>query len=192
MRHRVLSAAGVLVITSSFSIGCGAPSPSTPPNPAGPAAPVATPTPIPVPTPTPTPAAIACGKPTPPPLHTFRVKVQTDLGYKKVLDSRVLVGEDATYCSALGYPGNIFVVRDENAPDAVTCGNLVAGLSSQTGRYGPNWYWNDEPCRPAGEGGDDPGCKQHPTNQYMIFAFGPGTYTACGDDDRVCFGITIE
>jgi hypothetical protein len=149
------------------------------------------PTPTPLPTPTPTPAAIACGKPTPPPLYGFRVKVHSDLGYKKVLDSRVLVGRDTAYCTSLGYPGDICVVRDENAPDAVTCGNLVTGLASQTDRYGPNWYFNDEPCRAAGEGGDAPGCKQHPTNQFMVFAFGPGTYSACGDDDRICHGVTI-
>jgi hypothetical protein len=191
MRHRAIVGSGILVISALFSISCGGQSPATIPNPAGPA-PTPTPTPVPVPTPTPTPSEIACGKPTPPPLHTFRVKVHSDMGYKKILDSRVLVGRDAAYCASLGYPGDICVVRDENAPDAITCGNLVAGLSSQTGRYGPNWYWNGEPCRPVGEGGDDPGCRQHPTNQFMVFAFGPGTFTACGDEDRVCFGINVK
>jgi hypothetical protein len=119
------------------------------------------------------------------------VKVGNDQGYKKVLDSRVMV-EGAAYCNALGYPGNICVARDEGAPDAITCGNLLTGIASQTGRYGPNWYWNDKPCRPAGDTGEDPGCKQHPTNQFFVFAFGPGTYSACGDNDRVCFGIEIK
>ena len=191
MRHRAFAGVGPIVVTVVFSICCGGPSPATIPNPAGPA-PAPTPTPVPTPSATPTPAAAACGKPTPPPLYTFRVHVQTDLGYKKILDSRVMVGRDADYCNGLGYPGDICVVRDENAPDAVTCGNLVAGIASQTGRYGPNWYWNDQPCRPIGEGGDAPGCKQHPTNQFMVFAFGPGTYSLCGDNDRVCHGLTIE
>ena len=63
-----------------------------------------------------------------------------------------MVGRDEKYCAGLGYPGEICVVRDDNAVDAVTCGNFVAGIASQTGRHGPNWYWNDQPCRPAGEG----------------------------------------
>jgi hypothetical protein len=191
MRHLARTGASLLAVTGIFSIGCGGPSPVTS-NPAGPAPPAATPTPVPTPSATPAPAETACGKPSPPPLYSFRVKVHLDLGYKKVVDSRVMVGRDAAYCGELGYGGDICVVRDENAPDAVTCGNLVAGVASQTGRYGPNWFWNDQPCRPAGEGGDAPGCKQHPTNQFMIFAFGPGTYSACGDGDRVCHGITIE
>lgn len=193
MSHHVLARrVSFIVVTTFVSVSCGGPSPATNPNPAGPVPPAATPTPAPTPSASPTPSATACGKPTPGPLYSFRVKVHSDMGYKKVLDSRVMVGKDSAYCASLGYPGDICVVRDENAPDAVTCGNLVAGIASQTGRYGPNWYWNDEPCRPIGEGGDAPGCKQHPTNQFMVFAFGKGIYSACGDNDRVCHGITIE
>jgi hypothetical protein len=191
MKNRPWRNAG-LVCACAWIAGCGGPNPSTTPNPVSSTTPTPAPTPIPVPTPTPTPAEIACNNPSPPPLHTFRVKVHSDLGYKKILDSRVMVGYDAAYCATLGYPGDICVVRDENAPDAVTCNNFVAGKSSQTGRWGPNWYWNDQPCRAIGEGGDAPGCKQHPTNQFMLFAFGPGTYAACGDDDRVCKEIVIK
>ncbi len=188
MKQSALVGASVLAATAALSAGCGGQTAATA-NPVAPA-PVATPTPV--PTPTPTPAAIACGKPTPAPLYTFRVKVQDDFGWRKVLDSRAMVGKDAAYCASIGYPGNICVVRNEDAPDAVTCGNLVAGLSSQTGRYGPNWYWNDQPCRPIGDPDNAAGCKQHPTNQFQVFAYGPGVYSACGDNDRVCYGITID
>jgi hypothetical protein len=129
--------------------------------------------------------------PSPPPLYSYRVKVHLDQGFKKVLDSRVMV-QGASYCASLGYPGDICVVRDENALDAVTCGNFLSGSASQTGRYGPNWYVNDVPCRGIQEGGDAPGCKQHPTNQFFVFAFGPGIYSACGDNDRVCHGLEIR
>jgi hypothetical protein len=175
---------GIALIVGTVAAGCGGSGALTP-------NPIPTPTPVPAPTPTPTPAAIACGSPAPPPLYAFRVKVGNDQGYKKVLDSRVMVQGEA-YCNGLGYPGSICVARDEGATDAITCGNLLTGIASQTGRYGPNWYWNDEPCRPAGDEGDAPGCKHHPTNQFFVFAFGPGTYSACGDNDRVCFGIEID
>jgi len=181
-------AVGLGAVIVGILAGCGGGGSVSTPNPV----PTVAATPTPAPTPTPTPAAIACGKPTPPPLYGFRLKVHDDQGFKKILDSRVLVGRDAAYCASLGLPGDICVVRDEHADDAVTCGNLVAGLSSQTGRYGPNWYWNDKPCRPAGEGEQEPGCKQHPSNQFFALAFGPGTYTSCGDNDRVCHGIEIQ
>jgi hypothetical protein len=171
-----------------IAAACGGPNPSTP-NPVP--SPIVRATPPPTPTPTPTPAEIACGAPAPPPLYSYRVKVQIDNGYKKILDSRVMV-KGAAYCATLGYPGEICVVRDENATDAVTCGNFVSGVASQTGRYGPNWFYNDTPCRGVGEGGDAAGCKQHPTNQYFVLAFGPGIYSACGDSDRVCHGIEID
>jgi hypothetical protein len=184
MRTSIFTTVGLAACT--LAAGCGGSNASVTPT-----VPVSQPTATPLPTPTPTPAAIACGSPSPPPLYSFRVKVGNDQGYKKVLDSRVMV-KDAAYCNALGYPGSICVARDEGAPDAITCGNLLTGIASQTGRYGPNWYWNDKPCRPAGDAGEDPGCKQHPTNQFFVFAFGPGTYSACGDNDRICFGIEIQ
>jgi len=190
MTNRVAPLGLLLLVLVAFA--CGGPNPSTP-NPlpsssprSGPA-----PTPVPVPTATPTPAAIHCGAPLPPPLYTFRLKVHLDQGFKKVLDSRVMV-RDAAYCASIGQPGDICVIRNELAADAVTCGNKAAGVASQTGRYGPNWYWNDQPCRGIQEGGDAPGCKQHPSNQFFVFSFGPGVYSACGDGDRVCHGIDIK
>jgi hypothetical protein len=154
--------------------------------------PIGGPTPPPA-TPTPTPAPVAsCGSPAPPPLYGFRLKVQNDQGYKKVLDSKPLVGKDAAYCASVGQAGDICVVRDEGAVDADGCNYAVVGIASQTGRPGPNWYWNDKPCRPANVGGEEPGCRLHPTNQFLVFAFGPGTYSACGDKDRVCHGIEIN
>jgi hypothetical protein len=165
--------------------GCGGSSAPSPTTPAGPGAPVATPTPAPTPIAT-------CGSPAPPALYSFRLKVQNDQGFKKVLDSKPLVGKDAAFCTSIGQPGDICVVRDEGASDAVGCNYAVVGMASQTGRPGPNWYWNDKPCRGANQGGDEPGCRHHPTDQFLVFAFGPGTYSACGDNDRVCFGIEVN
>ena len=183
MTNRFIAGTGLALVALTW--GCGGSSTPSPTTPAGPASPVATPTP------TPTPVA-ACGSPAPPPLYGFRLKVQNDQGFKKVLDSKPLVGRDRAYCTSVGQSGDICVVRDEGAADAVGCNYAVVGIASQTGRPGPNWYWNDKPCRGANQGGEEPGCRQHPTDQFLVFAFGPGTYSVCGDKDRVCHGIEVN
>ena len=157
--------------------------------------PASNPTPIPVPiaTPTPSPANLLAETycvPAPPPLYGVRVKVHSSFGYKKILDSRALVGRDARYCSAIGYPGDICVVKNENDPQAVTCNNLAMGKATDTDRYGPTWSWEGQPCRPAGEGGNEPGCRNHESNQFLVYAFGSGSYTACGSNG-VCNAIVI-
>jgi hypothetical protein len=171
-------------------ISCGGSDPGT--------APSANPTPVPVAQSTPTPAPLARNLqpdtycvPKPPPLAYLRVKVHDDRGYKKILDARAVVGPDAQFCAAQGQGGTVCVVRDENDPQAVTCNNLLAG-KSDTGRYGPNWFYNDDkPCRPIGDGGNDPGCRLHETNQFLVYAFGPGKYTACSED-AVCTDFIVE
>ena len=145
---------------------------------------VPTPTPIAVPTPTPAPtaenlqAATYC-VPMPPPLFDFKIKLHQDFGNKKILDSRAIVGPDAAHCASINIGGTVCVVRREEDPQATTCNNLVVG-KSDSGLYGPNWFdGNDRICRPAGEGGNDPGCRHHETNQYLVYVFGSGTFTAC-------------
>ena len=189
---RLLNASVVALFLGAFA-ACGGGG-NTGPNPGPSSTPVATPTPS--PTATPTPAAIACNPPIPPPLYGFRMKVQIDQGYRKVLDSRALVGRDAAYCSLLGQGGDICVVRNEEDPQAVTCSNLVVGVAKDTGRYGPQWGYvppggfNTLPCRPADQAGQEAGCKNHDSNQYFVIAFGPGTFVACGENG-VCHGLEI-
>ncbi len=172
---------GMLLVFAS----CGGSSPISPtPNPT----PTATATPV--PTPTPEPPEIAC-TPVPPVIYGFLVKVHDDQGWKQILDSRPQI-RDRAYCNSIGYPGEICVVRDENDPQAVTCANRVTGKAKDTMRYGPTWDWNGKPCRAIGEGGDEPGCKNHPTNQFLVFAFGPGDYTACAENNVGCKTYTVE
>ena len=169
--------------------GCGGGTSTSPgPNP--------TPTPVPQPTPTPTPVPANLQPetycvPPPPPTNSLRVKVHADFGHKKILDSRALVGPNADYCSAIGYPGTVCVVRNENDPQAVTCNNLAVGKAADTGRYGPTWYYNDKPCRGIDEGGNDPGCRNHESNQFLVYAFGPGNFGAC-TETGICQGLRIE
>src|SRR5215468_10670435 len=71
------------------------------------------------PAPTPTPENLDKDTycvPAPPPFVGFKVKIQNDLGWKKVLDARALVGPDAAYCASIGQTGNACVVRNEGDP----------------------------------------------------------------------------
>jgi hypothetical protein len=156
-------------------------------------APVPTPAATPVPAPTPLPeneqADTYC-VPSPPPLFDIRIKVHQDFGYKKILDARAIVGPDPAYCASINAGGTVCVVRREDDPEAATCNNLLMG-KSDSGLYGPNWFYNDDTvCRPAGEGGNDPGCRQHETNQYLVYVFGPGKFTACSAD-ALCSSIDV-
>lgn len=178
----------LLLLTLSL-ISCGG-SPATAPST------VATPAPIPIvaaPTPAPKPENLQTDTycvPMPPPLFDFKLKVHQDFGYKKILDSRALVGPDAAHCASINAGGTVCVVRREEDPQAATCNNLVVG-KADSGLYGPNWFDSDDRlCRPAGEGGNDPGCRQHETNQYLVYVFGPGRYTACSAS-AVCTTIEI-
>ena len=180
-----------LLLATGLS-ACGGGSPATAPNAASTPPPVLLPV-TPVPTPTPVPENLQKDTycvPAPPPFVTMRVKVQTDLGWKKVLDARALVGPDTNYCSSIGQPGSVCVVRTEDDPQAVTCNNLVVGIADDTGRYGPTWFVNDTPCRAIGEGGNDPGCRNHDTNQFLVYAFGPGVYAACAHN--ICKELEIK
>ena len=181
-----------LALSLAFGLAaCGGGSTNPTPNP------TPVPTPTPTPTATPTPAAIACSAPLPPPVNGWRVKVQNDGGYRKVLDSRALVGPSVAYCSALGFGGDTCVARNEEDPQAVTCQNLVVGVATDTQRYGPTWSWippggfTPQPCVPAGTVGQEPGCKNHPDNQYFIFAYGPGTFSPCAANG-VCGGFVVQ
>jgi hypothetical protein len=189
MKH--LYAIVFLLSMGLLASSCGGGGGATGPNPG----PSATPTPTPTPTATPN-AEIACNPPIPPPLYGWRIKVQIDNGFRKILDSRALVGRDAAYCGALGLGGDICVVRNEEDPQAVTCSNRVVGKAADTGRYGPTWSYippggfTPQPCKAINAPGQDPGCKNHDTNQYFVIAYGPGTFAACGENG-VCHGFEI-
>jgi hypothetical protein len=181
----------LLLLTLCF-ISCGG-DPATAPD----AVPTPTPVPIPVPTATPSPSGPNLQEdtycvPAPPPLADLRIKVHQDFGFKKVLDARALVGPDAAHCASINMSGTVCVVRREDDPQAATCNNLVVG-KADSGLYGPNWFYNDDTfCRSSGEGGNEAGCRQHETNQYLVYAFGPGRYTACSAGaDPVCATIEI-
>ena len=78
--------------------------------------PVATPTPVPTPTPDPNvpPAGSGCGKPYPPPISRFKVKVLYKEKEYYTVDSTPLVGPNAEYCASVGFPDRtICTIRQE-------------------------------------------------------------------------------
>lgn len=196
----MLKANQVLVVGAAMMLAsCGS----------SPVGPTPSPTPIPtaVPTPPPTPSPSTTDPsspvycvPAPPPLYTFRIKVFADVGYRKLLDATPQV-KDKAYCTAVELPGDICVVRTEGDPMAVTCGNAVAGIASDTRRYGPTWYKADRHpkdtgsfgklCRPPTDTSDELGCRNHETNQFLVWAYGVGYYTGCGANGA-CHTFFVE
>lgn len=175
-----------------FLASCGGDDPAA--TPSAPQAPVVVVPPAPTPAPTPVAENLRPDTycvPAPPPFFDFKLKIHDDRGWKKILDVKALVGPDGAYCASQNQGGTVCVVRRENDPQAVTCTNLVSGISD-TGRYGPNWFYNDHTvCRPIGVGDNDAGCRLHETNQYLVYAFGPGKYTAC-HENATCTSIVIK
>ena len=101
-------------------ISCGGSNPSPPTSPAP--APTLAPTPQPTPTPL---APLACD-PTPPPLHGVKVKIHSDSGYRKTMDSRPLVADIDNYCQRTGQDGRFcFTLRIYEHAGRQVSGNCV-------------------------------------------------------------------
>ena len=162
----------------------------------------------PQPTPTPTPGAVpdddiivvdpgggggvtsgTCGAPFPPSVARFNVKVHSHQADRYVLDSTPLVGPDAEYCARVGFPDRSFCpVRAEGNPERQACEAAIVGAADDTGRSGPTWTANGGACDGSDHGGAS--CVNHPSNQYLAFAYGAGTFRACAATG-VCGAITL-
>ncbi len=185
------SAALLAVLLVAFACGGGDQSTSKPaPLPdAGSLIPVA---PAPQPTATPTPGSEpdedplpavpaggsgSCGEPVPPPVSRMNVGVLGHSGDNVLLDSTPLVGPDAAYCRLIGYTdGRLYCpVRPEGSPDRFACEALRVGTAADTGRIGPTWTIDGRPCN----GSPGNGCVNHASNQFLVYAYGTGTFRAC-------------
>lgn len=149
--------------------GCGDDSsnPTTPPAPA----------PTVTPAPTPTPVSPACS-PTPPALYGIQIKILNAGGYRKTLGATPLVANYDGYCGKVGFDPNQWfcTTRPDGDPSRAACDALAVGRSGDTGRFGPTWYWEGKPCAQTG---DQQGCENHPTDQFLAYAKGSGEYAAC-------------
>jgi len=117
----------------------------------------------------------SCGEPGPAAASRVEVKIHIVGASRLILDSTPLVGPDDAYCRRIGFTdGRRFCpTRPEGHPERSACDALVSGSAADTGRPGPTWRANGRPCVFAN------GCENHPDNQYLAFAYGPGTYSAC-------------
>ena len=128
----------------------------------------------------PTLAPLVCS-PTPPPLYGIKVKVHINQGYRKTLDSSPLVVNVDHYCQRVGVSGRYFCfTRAEDDPRRADCDRMAVGVASDTGRYGPTWRYEGQPCTDAG---DKAGCNNHPENQFLVIAKGAGEFKACAARD---------
>jgi hypothetical protein len=165
--------------------------------------------PAPQPSPTPTPGSVpdddiivvgpggdgggatsgTCGAPFPPPVARINVKVHSHQADRFVLDATPLVGPDARYCASIGFPDRSFCpVRAEGDPERQACEAALVGAANDTGRAGPTWTANGGACDAADHGGAS--CVNHPSNQYLAYAYGVGTYRACAATG-VCGAISL-
>jgi hypothetical protein len=191
MRHAaavLLWAAGLAVLVQC---GSSASAPTTTPTPS------ATPTPTPVPTPTPLgvlPAGLSCS-PTPPPILRMQLKIHSSDGGRIVLDSKPVVVNQDDYCDRAGFGGWKFCdTRPEGNDQRTACDYMVTGIASDTGRWGPVWYYNDIPCTKVPEK-----CAMHSENQFLAIARDAGRFMACAqarwpiaDGGTSCGSIDVE
>jgi hypothetical protein len=153
-----------------------------------PAAPTASPTPDPpVVEPPPEPPApgggdndsnAPCGDPAPPEITRMNVKIHARQPARSILDATPLVGPDVSYCREIGYTDgrSICPVRPAGHPERAACEAERVGTASDTGRTGPTWSADGRPCGSQASG---PYCVNHPDNQYLVYAYGSGTFRAC-------------
>lgn len=96
-----------------------------------------------------------------------------------LLDATPLVGPNADYCRAIGFTdGRSFcAVRQEGSSERTACEAALVGTAADTGRPGPTWSVDGRRCDGTGERAS---CVNHPSNQYLVYAFGAGTFQACG------------
>jgi hypothetical protein len=169
----------LLVGLSVLALSCGgSAAPTVPPAPT----PVPTPTPTPTPTPDPNvpPAGSACGKPYPPPISRFNVKVHLKEEDSWTVDATPLVGPDGAYCIAVGFPDRtICPIRPEGAEDRLACELWRAGTAKDTGQPGPTWtYVYPDGTTSYCTGMTGP-CDHHPNGPFTIRAVLGGIYRVC-------------
>jgi hypothetical protein len=168
---------GPVIVMASIAALAGCGSSAAPPTSAPTPVPTVQPTPGPTPTPG-LPAGMICN-PTPPPMLRMHVKVHSnDAGGRVILDSKPEVPNTDHYCERVGFGNWKFCdTRPEGDQQRVACDYLATGKASDTGRWGPTWYYNDVLCSRT------TGCDNHETNQFMVHAKNSGRFTACASDD---------
>lgn len=131
----------------------------------------------------------SCGEPAPPPVSRMNVKLHGQSGDRSLLDSTPIVGPDAAYCKRIGFTDGrtLCPVRVEGHPERQACEAARVGRASDTGRPGPTWSANGKRCN-GPDGGAS--CLNHGDNQYLVFAYGSGSFKAC-TQSGVCGEVVL-
>jgi hypothetical protein len=133
------------------------------------------------------PAGSGCGAPYPPPISRMNCKLHLHQGEHDLLDSTAIVGHDAAYCAAVGFPDrSLCPVRPENSPERLPCEAWRVGYAQDSGRPGPTWTVGGRFCT-----GRASGCDNHPTNQHQLLVYASGTYKVCAQTGSCC-SVDVE
>jgi hypothetical protein len=186
-RSGFLAVLGACAVTGLVACG-GDESPTAAPTPA--------PTVAPTPTPTAAPTPVACF-PTPPPLHGIKVRLVNSGGYKKTIGAEPLVANYDGYCGKVGFdPNQLFcTTRTADDPMKRACDAAAVGVAVDTKRPGPTWNYEGQACTSVG---DQPGCENHESDQFLAYAKGRGIFEACAPaalvdpDGSRCGGIEFK
>jgi hypothetical protein len=114
----------------------------------------------------------------------MKLKIHINNGYRKQLDSKPIVANIDGYCGKAGFnpDARYCETRPEGNLQREACDALVVGKAEDTGKIGPTWTWDGNPCSAVGDTGDKGGCVNM-ENQFLIVAKGPGEYLACASED---------
>jgi hypothetical protein len=136
------------------------------------------------------PPGIGCGKPYPPPIGRFNVKIHFKNSEYWTLDSTPLVGHDVAYCRSIGFTDNrsLCPVRPEGHPERLACEEWAVGYAADTGRVGPTWTKDDQ--HGALCTGAEMGCTNAPS-QYQLYVYKSGEYWACAEN-RACGRKSVD
>ena len=118
--------------------------------------------------------------PTPPPLYGISVKVwDKSTAGRWIMDTKPQVINVDHYCAKIGEGDNKFCdTRPEGNPQRVACDYLAVGQATDTGRWGPTWSFNGQPCDPPGAPTGF-ACANEANNQFRALAKGSGNFQAC-------------
>lgn len=178
---RAAAVLGAVLAAAAVLVACGGSgTPTTPPTP------VPTPTPTPVPTPTPDPnvppPGSACGKPYPPMITRFQVKIHLKEEDSWTVDATPLVGPDADYCASIGFGDRtICAIRPEGAEDREACELWRVGTARDTGKPGPTWTVTLKDGTTSYCTGPTGHCEHHPNGPFSVKAYKGGLYRACSE-----------
>jgi hypothetical protein len=134
------------------------------------------------------PPGSGCGKPYPPPIGRFNVKVHFKNPEYWTLDSTPLVGHDVLYCQSIGFTDgrSLCPVRPEGHPERIACEEFAVGRAEDTGRHGPTWTLEGLFCT-----GPAMGCQNSPDSQYQLFVYQSGHFKACAENGA-CGSVHVD